>query len=40
MEHLGRVRLTNADKVLYPQTGTTKQDVFDYYVAIAAVMAT
>ncbi|MDF2825721.1 MAG: ligase polymerase LigD, partial [Mycobacterium sp.] len=38
MEHLGRVRLTNADKVLYPQTGTTKQDVFDYYVAIAAVM--
>lgn len=38
MERLGRVRLTNADKVLYPQTGTTKQDVFDYYVAIAQVM--
>jgi DNA ligase D-like protein (predicted ligase)/DNA ligase D-like protein (predicted polymerase)/DNA ligase D-like protein (predicted 3'-phosphoesterase) len=38
MERLGRVRLTNADKVLYPQTGTTKQDVFDYYVAIAEVM--
>lgn len=38
MERLGRVRLTNADKVLYPETGTTKQDVFDYYVAIAEVM--
>ena len=38
MERVGRVRLTNADKVLYPQTGTTKQDVFDYYVAIAEVM--
>ncbi|MGB3486379.1 MAG: ATP-dependent DNA ligase [Mycobacterium sp.] len=38
MEHLGRVRLTNADKVLYPQTGTTKQEIFDYYCAIAEVM--
>ncbi|AQA02187.1 ATP-dependent DNA ligase [Mycobacterium sp. MS1601] len=38
MERLGRVRLTNADKVLYPQTGTTKAEVFDYYVAIAEVM--
>lgn len=38
MESLGRVRLTNADKVLYPETGTTKQDVFDYYVSIAEVM--
>jgi bifunctional non-homologous end joining protein LigD len=33
-----RVRLTNADKVLYPATGTTKQDVFDYYTGIAEVM--
>jgi bifunctional non-homologous end joining protein LigD len=33
-----RVKLTNADKVLYPATGTTKQDVFDYYTRIAEVM--
>jgi bifunctional non-homologous end joining protein LigD len=33
-----RVKLTNADKVLYPATGTTKQDVFDYYTGIAEVM--
>jgi bifunctional non-homologous end joining protein LigD len=33
-----RVTLTNADKVLYPATGTTKQDVFDYYTSIAEVM--
>lgn len=33
-----RVRLTNADKVLYPATGTTKADVFDYYTRIAEVM--
>jgi bifunctional non-homologous end joining protein LigD len=33
-----RVTLTNADKVLYPATGTTKQDVFDYYTGIAEVM--
>ena len=33
-----RVNLTNADKVLYPATGTTKQDVFDYYSSIAEVM--
>ena len=26
-----RVRLTNADKVLYPATGTTKADIFGYY---------
>jgi len=32
------VKLTNADKVLYPATGTTKQDVFDYYTGIAEVM--
>ncbi|HEU4361404.1 MAG TPA: ATP-dependent DNA ligase [Mycobacterium sp.] len=33
-----RVALTNADKVLYPATGTTKADVFDYYTSIAEVM--
>ncbi|CAJ1496992.1 ATP-dependent DNA ligase [[Mycobacterium] burgundiense] len=33
-----QVKLTNADKVLYPDTGTTKAEVFDYYVAIAEVM--
>lgn len=33
-----RVKLTNADKVLYPATGTTKGDVFDYYTGIAEVM--
>ena len=33
-----RVALTNADKVLYPATGTTKADVFAYYTAIADVM--
>jgi bifunctional non-homologous end joining protein LigD len=36
------VRLTNADKVLYPATGTTKEttkeDVWDYYIGIADVM--
>ena len=33
-----QVKLTNADKVLYPATGTTKADVFDYYTRIAEVM--
>ena len=33
-----RVRLTNADKVLYPATGTTKADIFGYYTTIADVM--
>ncbi|GBE64740.1 multifunctional non-homologous end joining protein LigD [Mycobacterium sp. MFM001] len=32
------VKLTNADKVLYPATGTTKAAVFDYYTSIAEVM--
>ncbi len=32
------VTLTNADKVLYPDTGTTKAEVFDYYTDIAAAM--
>jgi DNA ligase D-like protein (predicted ligase)/DNA ligase D-like protein (predicted polymerase)/DNA ligase D-like protein (predicted 3'-phosphoesterase) len=33
-----RPKLTNADKVLYPATGTTKADVFDYYVRVSDVM--
>jgi bifunctional non-homologous end joining protein LigD len=33
-----RVKLTNADKILYPATSTTKSDVFDYYTRIAEVM--
>jgi DNA ligase D-like protein (predicted ligase)/DNA ligase D-like protein (predicted polymerase)/DNA ligase D-like protein (predicted 3'-phosphoesterase) len=33
-----RVKLTNADKVLYPATGTTKAQIFDYYTGIAEVM--
>ncbi|MFE4951421.1 ATP-dependent DNA ligase [Leifsonia sp. NPDC056665] len=33
-----RLRLTNLDKVMYPETGTTKADVIGYYSAIAAVM--
>ncbi len=32
------VKLTNADKVLYPATGTTKKDIFDYYTGIAEMM--
>src|SRR6201984_1403956 len=33
-----RVKLTNADKVLYPATGTTKAHIFDYYTGIAEAM--
>ncbi|OBC01393.1 ATP-dependent DNA ligase [Mycobacterium sp. 852002-40037_SCH5390672] len=33
-----RVKLTNAEKVLYPATGTTKSEIFDYYTRIAEVM--
>ena len=29
------MKLTNPDKVLYPATGTTKAEVFDYYIGIA-----
>ena len=32
------MKLTNPDKVLYPATGTTKGEVFDYYVSIAEAM--
>jgi bifunctional non-homologous end joining protein LigD len=38
VDRYGRVLLTNPDKVLYPATGTTKAEVFDYYVNIAEVM--
>ena len=33
-----RVELTNPDKVLYPVTGTTKSEIFDYYTGIAEVI--
>ncbi|CEA07161.1 Putative DNA ligase-like protein/MT0965 [Arthrobacter saudimassiliensis] len=33
-----RLRLTNLDKVLYPETGTTKADILAYYAAVAGVM--
>jgi bifunctional non-homologous end joining protein LigD len=33
-----RLRLSNLDKVLYPDTGTTKAEVIDYYARIAPVM--
>ncbi len=32
------VRLSNPDKVLYPQTGFTKRDLLAYYLAIAPVL--
>ncbi len=32
------LRLTNLEKVLYPQTGTTKGEVLDYYARIAPVL--
>ena len=38
VDHFGRVKLTNPDKVLYPATGTTKAEVFDYYINIAEAM--
>jgi bifunctional non-homologous end joining protein LigD len=33
-----RLKLTNLDKVMYPETGTTKAEVIDYYAKIASVM--
>src|ERR1700759_5869358 len=33
-----RVKLTNADKVLYPAAGTPKAAIFDYYVRISEVI--
>jgi bifunctional non-homologous end joining protein LigD len=33
-----RVRLTNLDKVMYPDTGFTKAEVIDYYARVAPVL--
>lgn len=33
-----RLRITNLDKVLYPDTGTTKGEVIDYYTRIAPLL--
>lgn len=33
-----RLKLTNLDKVMYPETGTTKADIFGYYNAVADAM--
>ncbi len=33
-----RIRLTNLDKVMYPETGTTKGEVLDYYARVADVL--
>jgi bifunctional non-homologous end joining protein LigD len=33
-----RLRITNLDKVLYPDTGTTKGEVIDYYTRIAPAL--
>ena len=33
-----RIRLTNLEKVIYPETGTTKADVLDYYARVATVL--
>ncbi|TFD72111.1 ATP-dependent DNA ligase [Cryobacterium fucosi] len=33
-----RITLTSLDKVLYPETGTTKADVLSYYAAVADVL--
>jgi len=33
-----RITITSLDKVLYPETGTTKADVLGYYAAVAEVL--
>jgi len=33
-----QIKLTNLDKVLYPETGTTKAEVISYYAAVADVL--
>jgi bifunctional non-homologous end joining protein LigD len=35
---LTKVDLTSADRVLFPEDGITKQDLFDYYAAVAPVL--
>src|SRR5690625_2240179 len=32
------IRVSNLDKILYPDTGTTKRDVLDYYAGVAPVL--
>src|SRR3990170_8986921 len=32
------IKLSNLDKVLYPETQTTKADVLSYYAAVATVL--
>ncbi len=32
------LRLTNLDRVLYPETGFTKGDLIDYYAAVAPLL--
>jgi bifunctional non-homologous end joining protein LigD len=38
MERLTKARLTNLDKVIYPQLGLTKAQVIEYYVRVAPRM--
>lgn len=38
VDRYDRVKLTNPDKVLYPASGTTKAQVFEYYVNVAEGM--
>jgi bifunctional non-homologous end joining protein LigD len=35
---LTKVELTSTDRVLFPEDGITKQDLFDYYAAVAPVL--
>jgi bifunctional non-homologous end joining protein LigD len=35
---LTKVELTSADRVLFPEDGITKRDLFDYYAAVAPVL--
>jgi bifunctional non-homologous end joining protein LigD len=35
---LTRVELTSADRVLFPEDGITKRDLFDYYAAVAPAL--
>ncbi len=37
-QRAGLVKLSNADKVLYPKDGITKRDIFAYYTDISPVM--
>jgi len=32
------IRISNLNKVLYPATGTTKNDVLHYYAAVAPLL--